>query len=54
MDKLQDTLDWFFKGIVKVNVDTERGRVELTYDSITLTLTAPQVIGAQSEPQNLE
>ena len=52
MDKLQDTLDWFFKGSVKVKVDEDRGRVELTYDSITLTLTLPQVIGAQSEPSD--
>ena len=52
MDKLQSTLDWFFKGLVKVKVDEERERVELTYGSITLTLTAPQVIGAQSEPSD--
>lgn len=45
--ELADTLNWFFEGIVEVNV---KDRLELTRGSTTLILTLPKVIGARGEP----
>ena len=48
--KLADTLNWFFEGVVEVNIGEDR--LELTKGSTTLILTLPEVIGGWNEPQN--
>lgn len=52
MEKLSDTLEWFFKEVAGIKVDEKKGELEITIGTTTLMLTLPEVIGAYNEPKD--